>query len=136
MQKAEGLHSYIISIGSNAPDAYERVKETAGLLKSDFVDSIFSGIIQTRGVDVDVACFFQNAVALVKTAANPDDFKIHLKNIEKKMGRSSHLPFVLIDIDIIVINNHIVHPDFQKRKYIRELLESLPIKKANIDYFP
>jgi 2-amino-4-hydroxy-6-hydroxymethyldihydropteridine diphosphokinase len=133
MQKKERLYRYVISIGSNAPDALERMHEAIRLLKFQFQDSLFSDIIKTQGIDVDIDCFFENAVAIIKTEKTPDEFKILLKKIEKQMGRSSHLLFVLIDMDIIIVNDHIIHSDYMKRKYIRDLLYTI-IKDNNLSF--
>jgi 2-amino-4-hydroxy-6-hydroxymethyldihydropteridine diphosphokinase len=63
-----------------------------------------------------------NAVAKIKTSMKPAQLKSFLKKTEKQMGRIPHSEDVVIDLDIILADGKVVHEDYEKRKYLRELI--------------
>lgn len=119
------IFDYIISLGSNAGEAAQYMTETSELLRKEFPDIVFSPVVPTKGIDVEIDCFFLNAAVRIKTTMNPNNLKIFLKEIEKKIGRTPHSPFVLIDLDIIMINGDVVHEDYENREFLRKLIEMI-----------
>ena len=122
MLQKKTIHEYIIGIGSNMDGAMKHVETAFGFLKQKFDVVAFSDIIPTRAVGMQVDCVFLNAVAKIKTSMTPVQLKLFLKEMEKQMGRTPHSEDVLIDLDIILADGQVVHEDYEKRGFIRELI--------------
>jgi len=119
------IHEYVIGIGSNQDSAMKNVETAFEFLKQKFDVVVFSDIIPTRAVGMQVDCVFLNAVAKIKTSMTPVQLKLFLKEMEKQMGRIPHSEDVLIDLDIILADGRVVHEDYENREFIRKLIEKV-----------
>ena len=122
MLQKKTVHEYVIGIGSNSDCAMENVETAFGFLKQKFDVVVFSDVIPTRGVGMEVDCVFLNAVAKVKTSTEPAQLKSFLKETEKQMGRVPGSEEVVIDLDIILEDGEVVHEDYENRGFIRKLI--------------
>jgi 2-amino-4-hydroxy-6-hydroxymethyldihydropteridine diphosphokinase len=125
MLQKKTVHEYVIGIGSNLDNAMENVETAFGFLKRKFDAVVFSDIIPTRAVGMQVDCVFLNAVAKIKTSMTPTQLKLFLKETERQMERIPHSEEVVIDLDIILADGRVVHEDYEKRGFIRELIQKV-----------
>jgi len=120
-------HKYIISVGSNSEKdmAVQNIKTAFNFLIERFEAVVFSEIIPTHAVGMEVDCQFFNAVVRFQTPMQLVELKLFLKETERKMGRTSCAEDVVIDMDIILVNGKVVHEDYENRTFIRELIQAI-----------
>lgn len=115
------MNRAIIGIGSNIPDAKQRVKECCNDISAITDQSQFSSIYETAAVGTKPQPNYHNCVGVVATTATYEELKQQFKEYERIAGR---LPEhkkegkVIIDIDIVVWNGDIIKPVDLIRTYM------------------
>lgn len=129
-----------IALGSNLGDT-EKNLQTAIQKIGAFIGKIekVSSFISSEAVGFESKNTFSNACLLCRTALDPFQLLVRLKNIEFEMGRNKSKDGYedrIIDLDIIFYEDRIIqthdltipHPRFQERSFVlvplRELVKS------------
>ncbi len=123
------LNKAIIGLGSNI-DPKRNIDAAREILKEQFTLLAESNFIQTKPVGYTNQDDFINGAVYIETPLEAPTLKEELKNIEKKLGRSSSTIKYgprTIDLDIVVFNNQITDQDFYERDFLKNaVLELLP----------
>ena len=123
------MNPIIIFYGSNI-DPEDNVRKALDLIKKDHSFIKESEPIMTKALNRPNHADYLNGAWLVASSLVYDDFKTYLKEIEKKLGRTSQLDKFAprtIDLDIIVFNGKIIHNDYHERDFVRKcVLEIVP----------
>ena len=120
-------NSYIVSIGSNS-DAEQKMREVRHILTDLFDNVAFSTFQWTSPVGAHYTQPFYNGAVFFESNLGAVDLKAQLKTIESKLGRTSEQKkegIVPMDLDIIVCNGEIIHPDYQRFPWVKEAIDSL-----------
>ena len=124
----------VISIGSNiGPE--KNAKKALRLLASAHKILAKSAFIRTKPLGFKKQPDFLNAVALIRTRMPRAKLNRWLKKTEKELGRVRAKikggPRT-IDLDVIVWNSKIVHPDFTRKWFVKKSMKKIlqAIKKV------
>lgn len=115
------MNRAIIGIGSNIPDAKQRVEECCADILKMVGKAQYSSIYQTIAVGTMPQPNYHNCVGVIETTATFEKLKEQLKAYERRAGR---LPEhkkegkVIIDIDIVVWNKEVIKPTDLTRTYM------------------
>jgi len=118
---------YIVSIGSNS-DAEQKTYEVRQILTDLFDNVAFSAFRWTSPVGAHYTQPFYNGAVCFESNLDAVDLKAQLKTIETKLGRTPEQKkegIVPMDLDIIVCNEEIIHPDYQRFPWVKEAVDSL-----------
>ncbi len=123
------MNTVIIGVGSNI-NPQENIARAKAIISSHHILLSESQFIETTPIGVKNQSNFLNGAFLAQTTFDRSAFNNYLKSLEEQLGRK---PSKIkggprtIDLDIIVWNNEVVHPDFQMRDFVRNsVLELLP----------
>ena len=119
------IHKYTICAGSNSHNASEQINKAYNYINALFKQTQISKIIKTEPEETKNNYLFNNAVIVFHSNMDFVNVKKNLKSIEDKLGRTKSSNLIMIDLDIIKIDNNIVHIDYYKRKYIKPLILSI-----------
>ncbi len=122
----------LIGVGSNI-DPEKNIQEASVLLQNEMRLLQESTFRYTAPLIFPDQPKFLNGAFLVKTGLSKDDLKIHLKNVERSLGRikrkNKNGPR-RIDLDIVIFNREIVDSDLYKREFLKQaVLELIPTLK-------
>lgn len=124
------FHTYRLCMGSNTPNGRDLVKKATALLKSEFAIVATTEIIKTASIDNASCLFYFNSGICLSAPLSKENLKSRLKQIEIDFGREKGKEVVTMDIDIITMDNTIVHPDYHKQ-YVKYLMNRLATKLSN-----
>lgn len=116
---------YIVSISSNynQDENIARVKE---ILSKEFANVKFSSIKTTKPVGLGYPpADFRNTVVSFTSRLYSDELKDFLRDVEAKLGRDSEMrkqKLAPIDLDIIIVGHEIVHRDYARFLFLRQLV--------------
>lgn len=117
----------IVSFGSNI-DPEENARKARNILSAEEDVLDVSDFRWTDPVGMkDQPCFL-NGVFLVSTEKAREDFRDYLKDVEDRLGRDRSVPKAgprTADLDLLVWNGEVVHPDFHEADYIQDPLEEI-----------
>ncbi|MBN1892944.1 2-amino-4-hydroxy-6-hydroxymethyldihydropteridine diphosphokinase [bacterium] len=121
------MNDAIIGAGSNI-HADRSIREARKILTETFTLTAESGPLMTEPVGGRPQPFFMNAVYRIRTPLGRTELDRMLKRVESRMGRirtaDRYAPRIM-DLDILVWNGKIVHPDVFERKFLRKLLREI-----------
>lgn len=129
------MYTVYLGLGSNLGDRLEHLSQAMQELSLIAEVRALSSVYETEPVGMDVADPFFNMAACIITPDDPPLLLVHLKTIEKKLGRKrhSHMQSRTIDIDILLYrgfayDDHTVrvpHPSLQQRRFALEPLHEI-----------
>ena len=130
------LHRYIVALGSNI-EAEKNTERALAILGHEQNLISRSQFRQTAPVGYQNQDSFLNGAVYVESSLDYEDFRLYLKEVEKRLDRVKG-PIKsgprTMDLDIIVHNNKLKDLDFHNpsssymRKPVQELLEQENIK--------
>ncbi len=116
------MNRVVIGAGSNVHPwdqiarARKEIERTFRLIKS-------SRLRETETIGPKDQPNFINRVFLIETDLSPEELKVRLREIEKKLGRvrgaNQNGPWEL-DLDILLWNGEVVDPDLHKLEFLKE----------------
>jgi 7,8-dihydro-6-hydroxymethylpterin-pyrophosphokinase len=118
---------YIVSIGSNS-NAEQNVTEVQILLKKTFTNVTFSAFQWIPAIGDHYSLPFYNGAVSFECNLTALELKPKLKAMEALLGRTPEqkvLGIVPMDLDIIVCNEEIVHPDYNRFPFVKNTVDSL-----------
>lgn len=118
---------YIVSIGSNS-NAEHNVTCVQILLKEAFTNVRFSDFQWIPAIGEHYTQPFYNGAVCIESSLTALELKPKLKAMEVRLGRTPEqkaLGIVPMDLDIIVCNGEIVHPDYNRFPFVKEAVDSL-----------
>ena len=104
------MHSYLISLGSNTPDAPQQLQQAFRWLASIGTLCKVSHIYTTPDIKNPQAPSFHNAVALVECDREHDAMNALTKEYEHSMHREHGTGRVIIDLDVVTCDNEVLRP--------------------------
>lgn len=127
------MYHVYLSLGSNIGDRHSHLSRALEEIASIATIAEVSSIFESEPVGMlDDAGIFYNMAVGIRTSDDPPLLMVHLKKIEKKLGRknATHLLSRIIDIDIalyrgLAYEDHTVtvpHPALQYRRFVLEPL--------------
>ncbi len=116
-------NTYLLALGSNF-NAEKNIASAIEALGKKVEIIQKTRLIETLPLNMPNNFLFLNGLVLIASALTQDNLKIELKSIEKMLGRGEKKGIVPVDIDIIMVNNHVVHKDFELA-YIKKLINEL-----------
>ncbi len=124
---------YIVSIGSNIEPQDNTMKVVEILQKEqEIIDQ--SPFEKTEPVGFKEQPDFLNGAVYIRSRMEPKEFKLYLKEVEKRLkrvkGKNKSGPRTM-DLDIILCNGKIIHQDFYTATYIQKPIHYL-IQKHSI----
>jgi 2-amino-4-hydroxy-6-hydroxymethyldihydropteridine diphosphokinase len=121
------MNRAVISVGSNIePEkhvrwARQRIAEELKLVaESEFVE--------TEPIGRPDQPNFLNGAFLVETSRSRDELEAWLKSLEQELGRVKQADKYgprTIDLDLVVWNDAVVHPDVYEREFLRKAVRQL-----------
>lgn len=102
------MHSYLISLGSNTPDAPHQLQRAFRWLASVGILRKVSHIYSTPDIRNPQAPPYSNAVALVECNREPADMNALAKDYEHSMHREHGTGRVIIDLDVVTCDNEVL----------------------------
>ncbi len=125
-----------IGLGSNLGNREENISKAKNLLIDSGIKILKeSSILETDPVIVLDQPKFLNQIIVIETVLSPVELLEKLKSTEISIGRKKSIPRGprIIDIDILLYNNHIIeeynlripHPEIKNRKFILDHLAEL-----------
>lgn len=119
-------NTYIVAYGSNI-DPEKNVDLAIHHLKKIFGSLVESTRLRTKAVGMDAPDFINGAIKF-QTSLPELEVKKKLLAIESSLGRKRTLnknaPRT-IDLDIIVVNGEIVHPDYERYDFVKKCVDEL-----------
>ncbi len=120
------MNSVIVGLGSNVNPqthiavAREQLKRYFQVLKE-------SSFKMTPAVGSPKQADYLNGAVLLKTKLDRKNFLAKLKALEKDLGEFPGDPDRprVIDLDILVWNGKVIHPDVENRAFLRDFLKEL-----------
>ncbi|MBA2656199.1 MAG: 2-amino-4-hydroxy-6-hydroxymethyldihydropteridine diphosphokinase [Tatlockia sp.] len=126
------MHLCILSVGSNI-HPFSMVYEARNILSKEHQLLGCSKFNKTKPVGFQDQDDFLNGAFMVQTLLNYMDFNAYLKTIENRLGRIKTAiksgPRT-IDLDIIIWDGEVVHPDYSTNDYIK-----IPVQELIDDYY-
>ncbi len=127
------VHTYIVSVGSNI-DPQRNVAECEQILRAETTLLGVADYIDTEPDGFKDQPWFVNGAYLIESPLQHTDFKSYLKDVERRLGRVKSAvksgPRTM-DLDIITVNDQVVHEDFHHKAYVivpvRQLLQRFKI---------
>ena len=120
--------NYVISISSNY-NAEENIARAKEILSKEFSNVRFSSSVNTDPVGNGYPDMkYTNSAVSLHSPLTPEQLDSFLKSIEVKLGRTCELrlkKIVPIDLDIIIIDKHIVHKDYKRFPFLRRLIAEI-----------
>lgn len=104
------MHSYLISLGSNTPDASQQLQQAFWWLASTGLLRKVSHIYTTPDIKNPQAPPYHNAVALVECDREPDAMNALTKGYEHSMHREHGTGRVIIDLDVVTCDDDVLRP--------------------------
>lgn len=127
------MNTFIISMGSNENRA-ENMSRCRYLLNKYYPNVIFSEMINTKPFGDNYRSDFYNQLAEIRSNDNEYEVMGKLKNVEQEIGRQisdKSRGIIKIDVDLLMVNEHIVKSEDFRRPYIKVLFEDL---KKKVDF--
>lgn len=122
---------YVVSICSNS-EAELHVRNARETIRETFPCVRFSSVRVTepQGVGYPKELMFWNSVAVFDCNWGREPLKAWLKNLETREGRTDETrqkKIVPLDLDIIMIDGKIVHDDYERFGFLRNLIDELKV---------
>lgn len=117
----------VISLGSNF-FADENLNRTKMLLKEHFSILAESSILFTQPHGKQYKNTFSNQAVKIQSSHTKIDTISIFKHIEKQLGRtpqSKSEGVIPIDIDLIIWNNEITHPDYFRFNFVKQTVDEI-----------
>ena len=91
---------------------------------------VFSSAVWTEPIGLSGSDRFLNALAVGYTQVAPHRVEIALKDIERQCGRTRTAPsnVVALDLDLLLYDGEICHPDDWGRDYIQSLAQQIGVE--------
>lgn len=120
------IHPIILALGSNVPDAANKLEQALTLCKESVSVIKVTPVIETSPVGI-ISPNFLNMMVSATTTLSLSQLSLNLKAVEKVLGRekSSDKRVVEIDIDIMKYDDILLHVSDWKRDYITILISQL-----------
>ena len=115
------MNDFIIGIGSNI-DAGYHIPEMLRLLAADVQIVQVSQMVQTKPIGIISQADYTNGAIRILTEMDIEELSIFLKKLEDQMGRDRNQKKFgprNIDLDILILNNEVVDPDYFTREFLR-----------------
>ncbi len=125
MPDTDIIHTYKLCAGSNLENAEDILTDAIDALCARFSCAIQTKIKKTAAIGIRSCTHFHNVGIMIRTELNAVELKEILDNTEKDFGRTKSTSSVALDIDIIAMDEAIIHPDYRQREYVRELMLEL-----------
>ncbi len=128
------IHTYGLGLGSNI-DPQANIAKAKQILLEEFHILKESSFVTTPPIGDPTQPDFINGAILIESDIEADELRLRLKSIEKDLGRVqdrkiSKTSARTIDIDVLVVDNQVVHRDFYERSFVKAaVLEILPTAK-------
>lgn len=123
------MNRAIIAVGSNQ-DPWENIKRAREEISNHLRLIQESRFRETIPVGEVKQPDYINGVWLVKTNKTQSQLKDFLRSLENQLGRihrQDPSSLITIDLDIVVWNHQVVHPDVWERDFVRQaVLEVAP----------
>lgn len=116
-----------IGVGSNI-EPEKNIEKAKSLLFEKFNLKTFSKFVKTKPIGVSGQPDFLNGAVLIETDLGRIEVISILKEIEKKMGRAASEDKFgprTIDLDLVVWNGEVAHPDFYSRDFLRAAIQEI-----------
>lgn len=137
MSDSDTVHRYLISVGSNIEPQKHMAEceeilqaETDFLGKADYIDTEPDGFKDQP--------WFVNGAFYIHSPLPHPEFKAYLKAVEDRLGRVKG-PIKAgprtMDLDIITVDEKVVHNDYFKKSYVHIPIDQL-IEKFSIQLLP
>ena len=124
----------IVSFGSNI-EPEEHLKKVRQRFQQDGISFEESSWIWTEPIGVKEQPFFLNGVFLIRTGLSCEEMQNYLRKVEKDLGRKreEEIPYGprRVDLDLILWNGQVIHPDYREREFLRHLVSE--VLKKNKD---
>ena len=118
------VHKYIVCAGSNTHNAKNQIERAFFIIKDYFENAVISEIINTIPEEIELNCKFSNAIIIFETRQDTIQTRMLLKRIEYDLGRIKNSTVIHIALDIIKIDDNIVHISYYQRKFINKLINN------------
>ncbi|HOU68049.1 MAG TPA: 2-amino-4-hydroxy-6-hydroxymethyldihydropteridine diphosphokinase [Paludibacteraceae bacterium] len=126
MQTTDTLHTYKLCAGSNTEEAQAILMRAINALREEYGNVKQTAIQKTKAIGTETCLYYENVGIGLESTLSPSDLKIRLKKMEYMHGRRKRdYPIVALDIDIIAVDGVIIHPDYEQRDYVKELMAEL-----------
>ena len=115
------MNDFIIGIGSNI-DADYHIPEMLRVLAADVQIVQVSQMVQTKPIGIISQADYTNGAVRILTEMDIEELSIFLKKLEDQMGRDRNQKKFgprIIDLDILILNNEVVDPDYYTREFLR-----------------
>jgi 2-amino-4-hydroxy-6-hydroxymethyldihydropteridine diphosphokinase len=123
------MNRVVIGVGSNI-EPERSIAEAKKILAQEHNLLRCGSWVQTKAIGFLQQPDFLNGAFLVETHQELEDFKIYLKDLEKRLGRvktENKFGPRVIDLDILIWNNKVVDADVYERPFVRNaVLELIP----------
>ncbi|MDP2654586.1 MAG: 2-amino-4-hydroxy-6-hydroxymethyldihydropteridine diphosphokinase [Candidatus Omnitrophota bacterium] len=123
------MNTAVIGLGSNIQPK-TNIAKAKDILARRYTLLAESKFVRTTAIGPGQQSDFLNGAVLLRTSLGRQRLKIALGRIEKLLGRTERQKGYVprpIDLDIVVWNGKVVHPDFHTRKFLKaSVLELLP----------
>lgn len=116
------MSRYLLSIGSNCPDADAKMEAVREWLVRTFDGVMLSGVYSTKALNPSKPDYL-NLVARADSNLSPTEMVAAAKEFEIRQGRSpesKNRGIVEMDIDVVQVDNTVLRPDEFSRNYFME----------------
>ncbi|MTK52999.1 2-amino-4-hydroxy-6-hydroxymethyldihydropteridine diphosphokinase [Paludibacter sp.] len=120
-------NTYIVSIGSNS-NAEQNVTAVQILLNNAFTNVRFSNFQWIPAIGNHYTQPFYNGAVSFESSLTALELKPKLKAMEVILGRTPEQKaqgIVPMDLDIIVCNEEIIHPDYNRFPFVKNAVNAL-----------
>jgi len=116
------MNRAIIAVGSNK-DPWKNIKRAREAISDHLRLTQESQFRETISIGEVKQPDYINGVWLVETNKTQSQLKDFLKSLEEQLGRirgEAPSSLITIDLDIVVWNNQVVHPDVWEREFVKQ----------------
>jgi 2-amino-4-hydroxy-6-hydroxymethyldihydropteridine diphosphokinase len=123
------MNRVVIGVGSNIEPEHS-ISEAKNILAKEHHLLRCTSWVQTKAIGFLDQPDFLNGAFLIETHQGLEDFKIYLKDLEKRLGRvktENKFGPRVIDLDILIWNKKVIDTDVYERPFVRNaVLELIP----------
>jgi 2-amino-4-hydroxy-6-hydroxymethyldihydropteridine diphosphokinase len=129
------MYQVYLGLGSNLGDRLQNLTRAVEAIGKIATIQSMSSLYETEPVGMEEASDFFNMVVSIMTPDDPPLLLVHLKTIERKLGRKhqSHGEPRLIDIDVVMYRGlayedptiKVPHPQLEYRRFVLEPLHEI-----------
>lgn len=117
----------IVGLASNV-NPYVNIDKAGLLLADQFCIIDKSTFEKTRPIGNDSAQCYLNGAILIDTDLTQEQLRLYLKKFEVVLGRDvDNKDEVVIDLDLLVYDDEVVHQDVRERDFVKKAVEALMV---------